>query len=61
MCYVHSTGSTLGLDLRSAMKQKVHVEAQLNVTKTGPQSSKDFKGKVARDFFITGSPLGVEN
>ena len=61
MCYVHSIGSTLGLDLRSAMKQKVHIEAQLNVTETGPYSPKEFKGKVERDLFITGSPLGVEH
>ncbi len=61
MCYVHSIGSTLGLDLRSAIKQKVHIEAQLNVTETGPRSPKEFKWKVERDLFITGSPLGVEH
>jgi hypothetical protein len=61
MCYVHSIGSTLGLELRSAIKQKVHIEAQLNVTETGPRSPKEFKWKVERDLFITGSPLGVEH
>ena len=61
MCYVHSIGSTLGLELRSAMKLKVHIEAQQNVTETGPHSPKEFKGKVERDLFITGSPLGVEH
>ena len=43
------------------MKQKVHIEAQLNMTETGPHSAKEFKGKVERDLFITGSPLGVEH
>ena len=61
MCYVHSIGSTLGLELRSAMKLKVHIEAQQNVTETGPHSPNKFKGKVERDLFITGSPLGVEH
>jgi len=74
-CYHHLICSILFLDVlcsfdrqhfgfRFAVSNEAecsHIEAQLNVTETGPHSPKEFKGKVERDLFITGSPLGVEH